>query len=203
MRQRTALIDYSLTSRAIPNLLAQPVAEIVQCGLPRANDSRTRGYEISQPLVAQVIDFIELNELARRTGRFPQLVDPRSSVNGLLLTGSPRFREVSLEVVTPPCRLKQSAPLMPTPPAAETTAECARSAVPWTSSDSTVPESSTGGLLPEERLETVLSHLAGSSSLNRAEGVVDDVPPPVGSATGHISGRAGHVHVGSIGGLPC
>ena len=34
---------------------------------------------------------------ARRTGRFPQLVDPRSSVNGLLLTGSPRFREVSLE----------------------------------------------------------------------------------------------------------
>jgi hypothetical protein len=25
------------------------------------------------------------------------LVDPRSSVNGLLLTGSPRFREVSLE----------------------------------------------------------------------------------------------------------
>ena len=51
--------------------------------------------------------------------------------------------------------------------------------------------------------EAVLSHLAGSSSLNRAEGVVDDVLPPVGSATGHISGRAGHVHVGSIGGLPC
>jgi hypothetical protein len=38
-----------------------------------------------------------LKGLARRTGRFPQLVDPRSSVNGLLLTGSPRFREVSLE----------------------------------------------------------------------------------------------------------
>jgi hypothetical protein len=41
----------------------------------------------------------ELNEivrkLARRTGRFPQLVDPRSSVHGLLLTGSPRFRESS------------------------------------------------------------------------------------------------------------
>ena len=39
-----------------------------------------------------------LRKLARRTGRFPQLVDPRSSVNGLLLTGSPRFREVSLEI---------------------------------------------------------------------------------------------------------
>lgn len=48
-----------------------------------------------------------------------------------------------------------------------------------------------------------VSHSAGSSSLNRAEGVVDDVLPPVGSATGHISGCAGHVHVGSIGGLPC
>jgi hypothetical protein len=32
-------------------------------------------------------------EVARRTGRFPQLVDPRSRVNGLLLTGSPRFRD--------------------------------------------------------------------------------------------------------------
>ena len=40
-------------------------------------------------------------ELARRTGRFPQLVGPRSSVNGLLLTGSPRFREVSLEETQP------------------------------------------------------------------------------------------------------
>ena len=37
------------------------------------------------------------NEMARRTGRFPQLVDSRSGVNGLLLRGSPRFREVSLE----------------------------------------------------------------------------------------------------------
>jgi hypothetical protein len=35
--------------------------------------------------------------LARRTGRFRQLVDPRSRVSGLLLIGSPRFREVSLE----------------------------------------------------------------------------------------------------------
>src|SRR5215207_7295339 len=47
--------------------------------------------------------------MARRTGRFPQLVDPRSSVNGLLLTGSPRFREVRLEGRRRLCRLKQSA----------------------------------------------------------------------------------------------
>ena len=45
----------------------------------------------------RVVDFIDLTGLARRTGRFPQLVDPRSRVNGLLLTGSPGFREVSLE----------------------------------------------------------------------------------------------------------
>ena len=44
-------------------------------------------------------------ELARRTGRFPQLVDSRSSVNGLLLTGSPGFREVSLEERRSLCRL--------------------------------------------------------------------------------------------------
>jgi hypothetical protein len=31
--------------------------------------------------------------VARRTGRFPQLVGPRSSVNGLFLTGSPGFRD--------------------------------------------------------------------------------------------------------------
>ena len=43
----------------------------------------------------QVADFIGFIGLAHHTGRFPQLVDPRSSVNGLLLTGSPRFREVS------------------------------------------------------------------------------------------------------------
>ena len=36
-------------------------------------------------------------ELARRTGRFPQLVDPRSRVNGLLFRDSPGFRGVSLE----------------------------------------------------------------------------------------------------------
>jgi hypothetical protein len=40
-----------------------------------------------------VIDFIDFTGVARRTGRFPQLVDPRGSVNGLLLTDSPRFRE--------------------------------------------------------------------------------------------------------------
>src|SRR5688572_14783535 len=35
--------------------------------------------------------------MTRRTGRFPQLVDPRSSVNGLFSTGSPRFRDMSFE----------------------------------------------------------------------------------------------------------
>jgi hypothetical protein len=51
--------------------------------------------------------------MARRTGRFPQLVDPRSSLNGLLLTGSPGFREVSLEERRSLCRLKQSAAAAP------------------------------------------------------------------------------------------
>ena len=37
---------------------------------------------VDQRPVAQVVDFIGLTELARRTGRFPQLVDPRSRVNG-------------------------------------------------------------------------------------------------------------------------
>jgi hypothetical protein len=53
--------------------------------------------------------------VARRTGRFPQLVDPRSGVNGLLLTGSPGFREVSLEE-THRCRLTQLAALKTTFP---------------------------------------------------------------------------------------
>ena len=47
----------------------------------------------------------DLKCLARRTGRFPQLVDPRGRVNGLLLTGSPRFRG-SLEERRSLCRLK-------------------------------------------------------------------------------------------------
>ena len=55
--------------------------------------------------------------MPRRTGRFPQLLDPRSSVNGLFLTGSPGFREVSLEERGSLCRLQQSAadnaPLLP------------------------------------------------------------------------------------------
>jgi Phage integrase family len=34
-----------------------------------------------------------LKRVARRTGRFPQLADPRGRVNGLFLTGSPRFRD--------------------------------------------------------------------------------------------------------------
>jgi hypothetical protein len=37
------------------------------------------------------------------------VTDPRSSVNGVLLTGSPMFREVSLEERGSLCRLKQSA----------------------------------------------------------------------------------------------
>ena len=32
--------------------------------------------------------------VARRTGRFPQLVDSRSSVNRVLSAGSPRFRDL-------------------------------------------------------------------------------------------------------------
>ena len=58
----------------------------------------------------QVADFIGFIGLARRTGRFPQLVDPRSCVNGLFLTGSPRFREFQSEDRRSLCRLKQSAP---------------------------------------------------------------------------------------------
>ena len=57
----------------------------------------------------QITDSIGLTELARRTGRFPQLADPRGRVNGLLLTGSPKFREVRLEERRSLCRLKQSA----------------------------------------------------------------------------------------------
>jgi hypothetical protein len=60
---------------------------------------------------------IDQEKMARCTGRFPQLLDPRSSVNGLFLTGSPGFREVSLEERGSLCRLKQSAadnaPLLP------------------------------------------------------------------------------------------
>jgi len=48
-------------------------------------------------------------EIGSRTGRFPQLVGPRSGVNGLLLTGSPRFRDVRLEARRRLCRLRQLA----------------------------------------------------------------------------------------------
>ena len=41
--------------------------------------------------------------------RFSTLVDPRSGVNGLLLTGSPRFRDVRLEARRSLCRRRQSA----------------------------------------------------------------------------------------------
>ena len=57
-------------------------------------------------------------KVARRTGRFPQLVDPRGRVSGLLLTRSPRFREVSLEERPGLCRLKQSEAAHVHPPAA-------------------------------------------------------------------------------------
>ena len=50
-----------------------------------------------------------LSPRSDRRERFSTLVDPRSSVNGLLLTGSLRFREVSLEERGRLCRLKQSA----------------------------------------------------------------------------------------------
>jgi hypothetical protein len=49
----------------------------------------------SEHVSLQVADFICFIGMARRTGRFPQLVDPRSSINGLFLTGSPRFRAES------------------------------------------------------------------------------------------------------------
>ena len=58
--------------------------------------------------IPQVIDFINLTEVARRTGRFPQLVDSRSSVNGLLLTVSPGFRAAGGESADV-WRLKESA----------------------------------------------------------------------------------------------
>ena len=44
----------------------------------------------------------------RRSERFSTLVDPRS-VNGLLLTGSPGFRQLSLKERCSCCRLNQSA----------------------------------------------------------------------------------------------
>ena len=74
------------------------VADIVQCGHGDCKALRIDSLDGWRTHAkVQVVDFIGLTGLARRTGRFPQLVDPRSSVNGLLLTGSPRFREVSLD----------------------------------------------------------------------------------------------------------
>jgi hypothetical protein len=66
--------------------------------------------------------------------RFSTLVAPRSSVNGLLLTGSPRFRAVSLEERRSLCRLKQSA-------AADVSSMLveARSATPTAIAESEVP----------------------------------------------------------------
>src|SRR5688572_10108982 len=51
-------------------------------------------------------------------------------------------------------------------------------------------------------LSHVLSRFGVSLSLHSTEWVVDHILPPIGPATGDICSRAGHVHVGSIGGLP-
>jgi hypothetical protein len=57
-----------------------------------------------------------LKGLARRTGRFPQLVDPRSRINGLLSDSSPRFRRVSLEKPPPlPAQAVVAADAQPLP----------------------------------------------------------------------------------------
>ena len=86
---------------------SHPVADIVQSGLCVTNVWGNETYESLSLPNSQVVDFIDLTELARRTGRCPQLVDPRSRVNGLLLTGSPRFREVSFEGLRSLSRLPQ------------------------------------------------------------------------------------------------
>ena len=54
--------------------------------LPKAAAERSEAKEKCEPNPQDQMD------LARRTGRFPQLVDPGSRVNGLLLTGLPGFR---------------------------------------------------------------------------------------------------------------
>jgi hypothetical protein len=50
---------------------------------------------------SQVIDFIDLTGLARRTGRFPQLVDPRS---GLIWPIRERFATISPSELPQPQR---------------------------------------------------------------------------------------------------
>jgi hypothetical protein len=62
-----------------------------RCSWGQTN-SGNETYEWRLGLYSQVVDLIGLTELARRTGRFPQLVDSRSRVTGLLLEGSPGFR---------------------------------------------------------------------------------------------------------------
>jgi hypothetical protein len=66
----------------------------VGCGRPGCELSRRVGSGGYSSWYSRQAVLRETGErLARRTGRFPQLVDPRSSVNGLLLKGSPGFRE--------------------------------------------------------------------------------------------------------------
>jgi hypothetical protein len=108
-------------------MTSQPVADIVQRGPTVTNDSGNETYESSRQLGPQVIDFIGLTELARRTGRFPQLVDPRSRVNGLLLRGSPGFREMSLEKRRTRCRLTRFTGADAYPPVACPRASSSRS----------------------------------------------------------------------------
>jgi len=53
---------------------------IVQCGSRVTNDSGNETYESIGQIASQLVDPIDLMGLARRTGRFPQLVDSRSGV---------------------------------------------------------------------------------------------------------------------------
>ena len=63
---------------------------------------------------SQVIDFIELTELARRTGRFPQLVDSRSGVNrDRFATISPSLTDLyRRQVTSSSASTRQCAPIL-------------------------------------------------------------------------------------------
>jgi hypothetical protein len=66
-------------------------------------------WRVAETSGAQVVDFMDFRSVARRNGRFPQLVDPRSSVNGLFIGRFAKVREVSLKEGHRLCGLKQSA----------------------------------------------------------------------------------------------
>ena len=89
-------------------------SRIVQRGRRIRTAILLKDLEASPSRNPQIVHFIGPTGVARRTGRFPQLVDPRSSVNGQLLTGSLRFRAVSLRAADahPPCA-RDSRGLMP------------------------------------------------------------------------------------------